>query len=143
MAGEGARRQFKVISLKSGGEVFECRELQVHSIQMEPLFLLLVHCFFERLTSGELHCCCSSDFDFFASLWVTAGTSSALACGERTEANQLHCVALGNCLDDVFNNGVQRTLCSSLRDFSISSDCVDQFRFVHFKIPFTVKVPRF
>jgi len=89
---------------------------------------------FELAASAELRHSHGWDFDFLASLWVTASAGFALGLGEGAEADEGDIVALLHALLDGVESGVDHGFRVNLGHLGVLSNGFDQLSFVHFSL---------
>ena len=87
--------------------------------------------FLEGSAGRELRGLAARDLDHGARLGIAARTGSAFRKAERAEANEANAFALGNFIDDRFEEGVEHGADLRLGNVGLGGDGVNKFRLVH------------
>jgi hypothetical protein len=108
-----------------------CPESRDRAILWVEVSLGLLHCVRKLATGLETNHVLGSDFDFFASLWVTASTGFSRRNRERTETYKRHtAVFLLQFSSSNTYECVKGLLSISFRKTSLVCNCFNEFCFV-------------
>ncbi|CAI8877443.1 hypothetical protein EMIT0P294_20241 [Pseudomonas sp. IT-P294] len=92
---------------------------------------LWINAVFQRFAWLERNSVAGLDFDGLTGLRVFAGTGTAVALQEGTEAHQRDAVFAVKCAGDFFENGVENAVCLLFGEICFFSDCSGEFWFTH------------